>query len=88
MLRTWIMHVYMELRAGDALLGNLLAGELIAWNIQLCQVHSQLFKAHAGIDQRPNRHVTADPGKAVKVCGSHGYPCTSDSPKTLMLWAI
>ena len=78
----------MELRAGDALLGNLLAGELIAWNIQPCQLHSQLFKARAGIDQRPNRHVTADPGKAVKVCGSHGYPRASHSPKTLMLWAI
>src|SRR5262245_16188839 len=88
MLRAWIMHAHMELCTGDALLCHFFDGELIAWNLQRCQLRSQSFEVRPGIDQCPDRHIAANPGKTVQVCGSHGQPRVSYSPSRLMIWAM
>src|SRR5687768_2803478 len=61
MLSARILHAYMELRPGDTMLGDFFDCKLVPWNIEHCQLRTQLLKAQPGIDQGPDRHVAADP---------------------------
>mgnify|MGYP006987906987 CR=1 FL=1 len=63
--------LHRDVRASQTAAAHGLGTDHVASDVQVGQTLSQVVQLQAGIKQRPQHHVAADPGETVEVCNAH-----------------